>query len=176
MGVVVFLLGCGGLLLGLSVGLLVGSIILRAAVALANRFLGPPKPPDTFGQWDDWDSDDPTPVTRKNATRAVPEPGLATGLLITFVLGVSTAVGYAVLGFIAGEVLGLDGPDEGLALVLIFLFGLPFTGFLLTFLLTLLLPTTFMRAMLVAFVHHFIFIVGVGAIGAVVVGTLFMLG
>lgn len=177
MGAVVLLVGCGGLVIGGGVGLLMGSILLRVSVAVANRFPGKSAPPpDEFGQWDDWDSDDPGPNARPRNERAVPEPSIATGMLVTFVLGVASAVGYLALAFVLGEVFGFDGPDEGPVLVLLFLFGLPFTGLALTLLLVALVPTTFARAAFVAFVYHLLVAFGLAAVGAFVVALGFVFG
>lgn len=170
-----FGLGCIVFFAVSSLGLLVGAVLLRGAVAVANRFLGPPAPPDSFGQWDDWDSDEPAPVARAGPARAVPEPGLATGMLITFVLAGVAAVGYVALAVIVEGVLGFNELDGGLEFVLLFLLGLPFTGFTLSLLLTALLPTTFTRAVLIAFLYHLLGVVGAGVVAAALMGALFVL-
>ncbi|HEY1188346.1 MAG TPA: hypothetical protein VGE74_11855 [Gemmata sp.] len=168
MEVLAFLFGCGGLFLGFAVALLIGSVILRAAVALANRFLGPPVQPDTFGQWDDWDSDEPGPRARKARSRLIPEPSLAIGMLVTFAVGIAGVFGYAVLGVITDELFGRGGPDEPLLVLFFIALGLPVTALALTLTLVLLLPTTFTRAALVAFIHHFVVVAGAVVIAVVV--------
>src|SRR5688572_16021961 len=91
-----------GLLLscfGLVVGLLIGSVVVRAAVALANRMIGPVKT-DDFGQWDDWDSDEEPAYAksrRRGGEKAIPEPGVATGMLVAFVAGIAHLFVSAVL-------------------------------------------------------------------------------
>ena len=148
------LLGCGGVLIGLLVGLLIGAVILRLAVSFANRILGPVKPPDTFGQWDDWDSDEPAPKARTHQDRVIPEPGFATGMLITFLTGIANACCYGVLALIGNAVFDdLRGPDELVPLALL-IFSLPASHLALTALLTILLPTTFARAALTAFLNY----------------------
>lgn len=167
MGILFLFCGCFGFLLSVVVGLLIGSVLLRGAVALANRVLGPEVPPDTFGQWDDWDSDEPGPRARTGTGRALPEPTLTTGMVVTLALGVVQFVGYVALGFVVGEVFD-DHPDESVALVLVSVLMLPVTATVLTVLVKLLLPTTFKRAALVAFLHHFIAVVAVVGVAAVV--------
>lgn len=163
------ILGCCGGVFGVLVVLLVASTLLRAAVALVNRVLGPAAPPDTFGQWDDWDSDEPAPAVRKPSGRVVPEPGLATGMLVAFVAGLVNAVGYAVLAFVADAAFDDAGPPNELAaVVLLLLFGLPLSTAAHTVLLVPLLPTTFGRAGLVAAAYHLILValaVVVGGLG-----------
>ncbi|MBP3957497.1 hypothetical protein J8F10_19795 [Gemmata sp. G18] len=148
------LLGCGGVLIGVLVGLLIGAVILRLAVSFANRIIGPVKPPDTFGQWDDWDSDEPAPKARTHPDRVIPEPGFATGMLTTFLTGIVDVCCYGFVVFIKYSVFDdLGGPDEWVPFALIF-FCLPASYLALTALLTSLLPTTLRRAALVAFLNY----------------------
>lgn len=163
------LFGCGVGLFGLFVALLIGSVLVRAAVALANRVLRPAEvPPDTFGQWDDWDSDEPAPKRRKKSARVIPEPSLATGMLVTFLSGLVNPFSIAALAVVAGA--QLDDPqglDELLPFALVALL-LPVGFALFTLLLRLLLPTTFWRAALVAFFHTLIVVVVALGAGAAV--------
>ncbi len=158
---------CAGGLIGLVAALLVGSVIVRAAVALANRILGPAEVPDTFGQWDDWDSDEPAPKPRKHKTRVIPEPGLATGMLVTLLSGLVGPGGIVVCAVLAREAFNdLDGPDELVPLAFLILL-LPIGFGLLTLLLSMLLPTTFWRAARVAFLHYLIvFALALGTVAA----------
>ncbi|AWM41814.1 hypothetical protein GobsT_70740 [Gemmata obscuriglobus] len=172
---VMFGLGCVCVLVGAGVALAVSGVLLRAAVAAANRLIGAPKPQDPFGQWDDWDTDEPAPIPRAAPARAVPEPGFLTGALVTFVLGATAAVGYLCLVFVAAELLRVN-VDEPAGVVLIFLAGLPFTGFGLSFLLTVTLPTTFKRAALVAFLYHLIAIPVTCVVGAIMLAFAFLIG
>ncbi|AMV24380.1 hypothetical protein VT84_08285 [Gemmata sp. SH-PL17] len=164
-----FLFGCGGVLLGLFLGLLIGSAILRAATALANRIFKPTKrtDEDTFGQWDDWDSGEPGPGARKNADRTIPEPGIATGMLITFLWGVVHACCYGILGGLMALAFDdMGARNEWLAPLVLFCFSLPASYLALALLLVVTLPTTFGRAALVAFLNYAI---GLGI--ALVIGT-----
>ncbi len=166
--------GCGGGLFGLFVVLLIGRALVCMAVALANRVVGPAPPPDTFGQWDDWDSDDePAYVkSRRRGTTdgAIPEPGLASGMLITFVAGLINAGGCVACVVFAQAVFDdLDRSDEWI-LVALALLGLPVTFVVHSFLLVLLLPTTFWRAALVALFHYLILVV----IAIVTVGAIYL--
>lgn len=168
MGVLLLFCGCFGFLVAVVVGLLIGSVLLRGAVALANRVLGPEVPPDAFGQWADWDSGEPGPRARGTG-RPLPEPTLTIGMVVTLALGVVAFVGYIALGLVAEEVLALGGPDGWVAFVLLSVLLMPFTATIFTVLVKLLLPTTFKRAALVAFLHHFIAVVGIAGVAAVVV-------
>ncbi|MDY3550955.1 hypothetical protein R5W24_000024 [Gemmata sp. JC717] len=172
---VMFGLGCVFLLVGAGVALVVGVVLLRAAVAAANRLLEPSTPQDPFGHWDDWDADGPAPIPRAAPDRAVPEPGFLTGVVVTLVLGATTAVGYLCLVVAAQELLGI-GVDGPTGVVLIFLAGLPFTGFGLSFLLTVTLPTTLKRAALVAFLYHLIAIPVTCVVGAIMLALAFVIG
>ncbi len=125
-------LGCGGALVALFVGLLLASVILRGAVALANRLLGPVKPPDMFGQWDDWDSDEPAPKPRKNPNRAIPEPNLATAMLVAFISGIVNCCGYIVCVILAEETFDLRGLDAWAPFAMLLVLSLPITGLILT--------------------------------------------
>lgn len=165
MGILFLFCGCFGLLVALIVGALIGSVLLRGAVALANRVLGPEVPPDTFGQWDDWDTGEPGPRGRAGTGRAIPEPTLTIGMVISLALGVVAFVGYVALGFVLGEVFD-DHPDGWVAFVLLTVLLAPFTATALTVLVKLLLPTTFKRAAVVAFLHHFLAVVGAAGMAA----------
>ncbi|MBN9117643.1 MAG: hypothetical protein J0I06_00475 [Planctomycetes bacterium] len=159
---------CFGLVFGLPVALVVGAVALRAAVSIANRTVGPPKErTDPFADWD-WDGDWEDEKPRRSAEKAIPEPGLGKGMMVSFAVVVLTAFIGAVLGVLAEAVADdlLEG-DEGARVALLALFTLPlgFVGAALVFAAT--LPTTFSRAALVAVVYHFFALV----LAAVVVGS-----
>jgi hypothetical protein len=141
------LAGCGGLL----VVLFVSALLLRAAAASASRMIGPPEPEDAFGDWDDWDSDEP-PRRRRRGKASIPEPGLGKGMLIAFASSFATAVAGAVLAVIAEEVFG-DAGDEAAHAIALAALAAPAGFAALTLLLAGLLPTTFWRAALVAFLY-----------------------
>jgi hypothetical protein len=144
---------------GFLVALLIGSTVLRAAVSVANRMVGPAKAraerADPFADWD-WDGDleDEEP-RRRGGEKAIPEPGLGKGMMIASTIGVLTAAIGIVLGVFteatAGEL--FDG-DEETQIALLALFTLPLGYVGATLLLTAMLPTTFGRAAVVAFVYH----------------------
>ena len=166
------LVGCGGGLFLTFVVLMVGSALVRAAAALANRVVGPVKPPDTFGQWDDWDDDhEPAYVKsrrRGRADRAVPEPGITKGMLVTLVAALVDAVVFGFLTVVAEVMAGR--PSDKLVAVAVLFVGLPATFVVHAFLLMLLLPTTFRRAALVAFFNYLI----VAAIAVAVVAAVYL--
>jgi hypothetical protein len=143
------LIGCGGLF----VALFVSALLLRAAAASANRIVGRPGEDAEFefGDWDDWDSDEP-PRRRRREKASIPEPGVGRGMFVAFASAFATAMAWVVLEVVAEGVLGLGGEEAQAVLVL--LVALPAGFGALTFLLAGLLPTTFRRAALVAFLYH----------------------
>src|SRR5262245_19739166 len=89
------------------------SALLRIAVALANRAIGPVNKDAPIG-WD-WDADEDDELFEPpGESAAIPEPGLGKGMFIIFVV----AVVDAIIGFGLGSLLTLDadrnGSDNGL--------------------------------------------------------------
>ena len=86
--------------------LLVGSALLRAAVALANRTIGPITPKNKILDWD-WDAedDDDDDLAEGRRELAIPEPGLGQGMLIIFL----TALVTFAITFVLVNVLDIDG-------------------------------------------------------------------
>jgi hypothetical protein len=155
-GVLVYLLAW---LAAVLLALLVGAALLRAAVAAANRTVGPVRRAEPIG-WD-WDADEEDEDPVRPAEVAIPEPGLSTGMLILFLVGLAVLTTAFLLDSPARRALGLTRRDaEALALVLV-----PGVWFLtLAGTTAAILPTAFRRAALVALYFSLILV----AIGAVV--------
>lgn len=169
-----------GLLIGggaLLVVLFVSALLLRAAAATANRIVGPPKEEDDFefGDWDDWDSDEPTRRRRRQDKSAIPEPGVGKGMLIALASSFATAVAGAVLAAIAEEVIG-DVGDEAANAVVIGALATPAGFAVLTLLLAGLLPTTFGRAALTAFFYYLFAIMIATAVFCTIWGCIALAG
>jgi hypothetical protein len=97
--------GILGVFVGILVVMLVGSALLRAAVALANSVIGPVKPRNKPIGWD-WDAEeDDEEEERERSAPAIPEPGLAQGMGIIFLTGLAQLA----LAFVLGILLDLDG-------------------------------------------------------------------
>ncbi len=151
-GVVVVVLGG----IGVLCALFVGSALVRAAVTLTNRMLGPSKlePVDPIEDWD-WDGDlGPVLPRRRGGGGGVPVPTYGNGMVIAFLATLATGGAFSVLAVLADE-FGVGGavPQGWATLTAAVLALVP--GFAaLTLLLIVLLPTTLPRAALTAFVHH----------------------
>jgi magnesium-transporting ATPase (P-type) len=160
-----------GLVLGFVVALLLGSVMLRTAVRIANRSIGPlkAKRADSFPDWD-WDGDleDEEP---RHPQKAIPEPGLGKGMMIASTLGVVTVfIGIALAVFADTVAEDLFEGDEDTQIALLAMFTLPLAFVSSTLLLAVMLPTTFWRAALVSFVTHvFALILFAVVVSAVVV-------
>ena len=168
-----------GLIFGLVIGSLVGAVLLRAAVALANKILGPQAAPDpnpSFAENHQHDSPgvtDPanpysapamaaTATEATGATLAIPTPTFGKALGIAAVLSI---LGF-VISFGAG-VIGQASPAVDLV-VRIGSLGVNFLTASLVF--TKLLPTTFRRAALV----YVMYLVIAGLIGGALIGLGFL--
>ncbi|MBY0456015.1 MAG: hypothetical protein K2V38_01615, partial [Gemmataceae bacterium] len=118
--------------------------------------IGPEPPPDTFGNWDDWDSDEPVPRPRKGSARKIPTPSTGGGMLVCLCWGGSVVV----VGFVAaalGEVLADDADlPRDWGQLLLFVIALPVPFGMLTLAVKSVLPTTGGRAVLVAVLAHLI--------------------
>ncbi len=138
------------LIVALPIGLLIGAVILRAAISLFHKIAG----------------------TAEGSPDMVPEPSMLKAMGILLITGVANFIIGAILG-VLGAATGLiqAGPDEarnGLNLILN-LISLPFTFLVSSALLSALLPTTFKRGMGVAACQYLVSIlVGVG-IGLLVI-------
>jgi hypothetical protein len=165
-------IACFGLAVGFFVVLLIGSVVLRAAVSIANRSAGPVRAEvvDPFPDWD-WD-DESEDEPRRSGEKAIPEPGLAKGMMITSTIAVLTAFIGVVLRVLTEDLADamFGGDDEVVQIVALVVVALPFSFAGATLLLVAMLPTTFWRAALVAFLHHIfaVFLLGV-VFGTIVV-------
>ncbi|HSQ55876.1 MAG TPA: hypothetical protein VLM40_09020 [Gemmata sp.] len=163
------LLGIGIFLLAVVVLLLTGATFFRAAVALANKTIGPVKPNASIAwDWEAADDDEEfDEINRK--LRAIPEPGLGQGVLVMLVVGVVQVL----IAFVLEGVFGLErarrrGDEEGW--VLGHLVGIAIGFAVLTGMTASMLPTTGKRAALVAF---FFYLVSIAVI-AFVVGLIYL--
>ncbi len=164
------IVGCGGILLIL----LVGSSLLRLAVSIANRLVGPVKnrvaPSGGIAEWDwdDWDDEYSTPTKRGWSGQdgfAIPEPGFPKCAGILVLTALASAFGFFLLT-LAAEAVGLRPHSDDTQLAILIL-DLPVASFALTLLLVAMAPTTFWRAAMVAFLYAFIvlgFAVGIGIV------------
>ena len=161
------------LLLALPLGLLIGAVILRGAVSLANRKTGKPAEPSFYvvEDEDDW-SDYPVPGrTRDEFSKVIPMPGVGKGMgIMLSILIVNAIIGFALRMFIAedqdirGNRRGRDFFDD--PEVISRLATLPVGFFVMAGLLGALLPTRFGRACLVTLYYCLIciaiaFVIGV---------------
>jgi hypothetical protein len=155
----------GGFLLGmllvlviaLPVGLLIGAVLLRAGISLYNKFAG--------------GLDSPS---------AVPEPPLLKSMGIVLLIGIVNWVTGVVIGFALGTGVGAaagGNPDAaGFAMItaqlVSFAVGIPIEGGILS----LMLPTTFTRGILVALCHMLVvFLIGI-VLFAVIFGVMAAVG
>ncbi len=160
------LASCGGLV----IALLIGSVVVRGAVSIANWLIGPIKT-DDFGQWDDWDSDDEPAYSRnrrRGGKKAIPEPGLGTGMLIAFITTiVNLAINFGAMVIMMEAFPGFRRADESARLALAVLL-LPVSFLAMTILIRAMLPTTFWRAAAVTFLCYLIVVATAGlVVGAV---------
>ncbi|QJW99630.1 hypothetical protein [Frigoriglobus tundricola] len=141
---------------GVSVELLVGAFLVRAAVAVANRVLDPVKewPADSAAA--DWHGDDhwePVAPHSNEDERAIPTPGCGTALVIAFLAAFLEAGAF--FGLLLLLDLGnLADVNDRWTRVGIAVFSILFGFAGLTPLLALALPVTIRRAALVAFIHY----------------------
>ena len=70
---------------GVSIELPAGALLLRAAVVVANRILGPSQEEtaDPLPPWD-WDDDPASGLSRRGGGRAIPRPGCGYAAAIAF--------------------------------------------------------------------------------------------
>lgn len=147
--------GCLGVGFVFFLALLAGSAVLRAAVAVANRLVGPPKDrtPEPLYDWD-WDGEEEA-KPRRAGRKVIPEPGFGKGMMIASTIGMATVFVALVLAVFA-EVVAEDlfeGAGAARVVVLAVL-ALPFAFVGASLLLAAMLPTAFRRAALVAFLYH----------------------
>jgi hypothetical protein len=141
-------------LIAVLVVLFVGSALLRAAVALANKTIGPIRPSaSVLWDWEAAEEDEEYARPRRGAP-AMPEPGIGQGMLIVFLAGlIQLAVTVAVR-----IVLDLDiERDLDRGEVLLFAAFSTLVGFgVLAGMTASMLPTTGRRAALAALFFYLI--------------------
>lgn len=143
--------------------LFVAAVLLRAAVAIANRVAGSNLTETVVG-WD-WDSaDDADEVRVAVGVPPVPEPGVARGMVIVFLAAAANAVVLYALGVVLFE--GLDAYDDGAAQALVYVVTASVGFAALVGLLAAMLPTTVRRAALAALFAYLFFL----ALAALVAG------
>jgi hypothetical protein len=140
------------LLIAFPVGLLIGAMILRSAVSLANTRIGPPSDIAVSSKdEDDW-ADYPIPGERRAPTAAIPVPTVGGGMAMTLcIVVVNVIVGAAIRIVIDDEPAprggrGLFGDAAFLARIV----TLPVSFLVISGLLAAMLPTTFRRGCLVS--------------------------
>jgi hypothetical protein len=144
------------LLIAIPAALLIGSVILRAAVNFANRRLGPAR--DSVvpsADEDDW-ADYPIPGDRTPpSTTQIPMPTVGGGMVMTFSVLIVNIIVAAVIQFVIGDDpaprhFGFRGPlADGTFIARIL--TLPANFLVTAGLLAAMLPTTFRRGCLVTF-------------------------
>ena len=172
MGIACFAAG-----IGLLIGMVAGAAVVRAAVALANRLIGPVKPParDPVEDWD-WDAEpEEERPRRKSESRAIPEPGVGKGMMIASASNVLTAFVGFVLGAMAEE-LEPGAMDDGWGALALAVCTLPFGFAALALLLVPMLPTTLLRAAQVSFLYHVIGSLILLAVGGAIFAAWHMAG
>ena len=163
---------CGA---ALAVSILLASL-LRGAISLTNKFVGPARPGARPGggiaawDWDDWDDEYAAPARPRRGPGAVPDPGLFKCMAVVFATALVFALGFVLAGFAAEELIGLRMWRDEAKLVIAVL-TLPVADLALTVLLIVMLPTTFWRAVLVALVYNLILL----AIALIVAAIVFVL-
>ena len=147
-------IACFGLAVGFFVVLLIGSVILRAAVSIANRSVGPVKA-KVVDPFPDWDWDDELEDEPRRSGEAIPEPGLAKGMMITSTIAVLTAFIGVMLRVLTEDLAEamFGGDDEVVQIIALVVVTTPFS-FAGATLLLVAMPTTFWRSALVAFLYH----------------------
>jgi hypothetical protein len=154
------------LVIALPLGLLIGALILRGAVSMANRGAGSRPEPIEYEpvDEDDW-SDYPVPGrTREEPSEGIPVPGIAKGMGIMFsILIVNAIIGLVVRFLIVDDQAFVnrrgrgffDDPEVRSRVV-----TLPIALIVMIVLLGAMLPARFTRAGLVTF-YYFLICIGV---------------
>jgi hypothetical protein len=143
---------------------LIGTVILRAAVSLANKTTGAKRESAYTGDDDDW-SDYPVRGARTEATALIPVPSVGRGMwimLVIFIVNVIVSFAFQLV-FGAGPFAAWFAPrrgdfdDDSWISNLI---QLPASFLLMSLMLSAMLPTRFGRGCLVAF-FYFLICVGI---------------
>ena len=141
-----------GILVGGTIGLLIGAVILRAAISLCNKFSG------------------------TDSSSGVPEPPMGKAMLIVLVATIVNLVVNFVVGFMIG-VAGMASGSSAMQTVqgLAALISLPVGFFTQSGIIAAMLPTSFTRGMLVTLCHYlivFLIAIVIFALVAVFAGAL----
>jgi len=163
------------------IGIPIGAVVLRGAVSLANKILGPPKAdsqrlPEDSIEMPAGSSDPSNPYSAPQVTSVagyrqdtvIPEPSFGSAYLMVLaqlILGV--VVGF-VIGLAIGAALGAEA--SWLASVLSLVVGVGINAVVLSSM----LPTTFKRGMLVSFMQILIGLLIAAVIIGVAMGVGFM--
>jgi len=143
------------LVVAIPIGLMIGAVVLRAAVSLFNKFAGTSEVDETgesFG--------------------LVPEPSMLKAVGILLITGVANFMIGLILSVLASVVGLLQAGPEGLNpgnQIILNLASLPFTFIVSSALLSALLPTTFKRGMGVALCQYIVSILLGLVIGLIVI-------
>lgn len=130
-----------------------GAVVLRSAVGLANRMIGPTKVDAPIGwDWDEEEDDEPVELDQESA--AIPTPSLGAGMLVMLLAGlVHLVIGFG-LRFVLTIEGGRDRSDDWLISAASHLIGLGAGFVVLLGLLSSLLPTTPRRAALAVLIFY----------------------
>ncbi len=143
------------------VALFVGSALLRAGIALANRTIGTEKTETIIGwDWDSEEEDDEIAV--KNDKPPIPEPGVGRGMAIVFLVSlVDVVIGFLLSVLFDGPAHLQDWPVQ----VASYLVGLTGGFVVLMGLLAGMLPTSPKRAALAA-LYTYLIVIGLAILVA----------
>ena len=143
---------CFGAIIGIAIGTLIGAVILRTACWLYNVFDGGPRSP-----------------------QAIPEPdfGKAAGIvLVTMVVNYGVSF---VIGFVGGAAALGGGADPRTAQLMVTLISLPISLLVMAAMISMMLPTSFGKAILVALLYLLVAICVAVVIVLVVVGVMMLI-
>ena len=153
-------------LLGVLIVLFVGAALLRAAVAMANKAIGPLKP-SASALWD-WEAGDDDYDRPRRGTAAMSEPGIGQGMLILFL----TALVQLVVTVVVRILFDIDTRydlDDGEKVLFVAFSTLVGFG-MMTAMIANMLPTTGKRAAVAALFYYLICLL----LGATIGGLLYL--
>ena len=132
------------LAIAIPVTLVVGAVLLRAAVSIANSCLGDQRPVWQTGgyeEWDEWEDEEETPrrSSRSRKAKVIPEPGVGQGMIIVFVATIVSLIIGGVLDEATGGIVNARG-DAYIAVVAVVLV---LNFLIMSLLLSTMLPTSF---------------------------------
>lgn len=183
-----FGLAIGGLLLtlviGLAIGLPIAAVLLRASIGLLNKWMGnEPVREDVqevaySDSFEGTRSDDPfaAPMTKTMVTASgggIPEPTFGRAMVIALVAWIANVAVSLVVGFVLGAILlqAAQAPAQvATSMQLINLISFPFSIAVYTIVLKLMVPTSFLRGLLIVLVQFLIALaIGIAIAGIVMV-------